>query len=384
MFHFAAASELLVCAGAGVSTFLLSWSKSKVKPSLTILPKPEERGLLDLQSQFGYNEHSFLGISVQSEVWIDPQHNGAVSYNESGKFWIVAGEPLGCEQDLPAITAEFVEYARSRKKMVAFLPATEKFARSVASQNLRIVKVGASPYFDLQKWNPRGNSAKKLRLGVNHGRRSGISVAEVASVSDEFRVEVDGLIKQWVGSRRAGVGFGWLFELIPFQNSEAKKYFAARTEEGKLVGLLAASPIPARDGWYLEDVLRSTDAPDGTSDLLVFETLKMLAAHGAKLATLGTVPLSEKGSRDLSTGHNFIVENALNLSRKHLNSLYNFEGLGCFKSKFVPTWWESEYAIVSKGFLVPPRIANAVFNVIIPGGVLQVLRILLTPPSRPD
>ena len=144
-----------------------------------------------------------------------------------------------------------------------------------------------------------------------------------------------------------------------------------------LVGLLAASPIPAREGWYLEDVLRSAGAPNGTSDLLVFETLKMLAEQGAKLATLGTVPLSEYGKNDISAGNNLLVEKALDFSRTHLKALYNFNGLACFKSKFVPCWWESEYVIVSKGHLIPPRVANAVFNVIIPGGLLQILQILL-------
>ena len=379
MFHFAAAPEALVCAGAGISTFLLSWKQVKLHRShLTILPKQNACDLLSLQSKFGYNEHSFVGISVQPEVWSDGIHDGGIAYNETGRVWVVAGEPLGQSEDLPAITANFIKHARSRKKIVAFLPTTEKFARSVSDQNVRIVKVGASPYFDLENWDPRGNSAKKLRLGVNRGRRSGVEVTEVTDVTESFRAEVEDLTSQWGGCRKAGVSFGWLFALVPFQNSNSKKYFAARTPDGKLVGLLAASPIPARDGWYLEDVLRSSDSPDGTSDLLVFETLKMLAAQGAKLATLGTVPLSAKGCDDLSAGRNKIVERSLTFSRKHLNSLYNFDGLGAFKSKFVPSWWESEYVVVSKGRLIPPRVANAVFNVIVPGGFVQILQLLLS------
>ncbi|CAN5371285.1 hypothetical protein BH10ACI2_BH10ACI2_20520 [soil metagenome] len=246
MFHLEAASEILVCAGASVGTFFLSWTRSRVQKCITFLPRHDDGELLSMQSQFGYNEHSLVGLSVQPEVWNDRINNGVVSYNESGKVWVVAGEPLGSEKDLPAITDEFVKYARSRKKIVAFLPATEKYARSVASKEMRIVKVGASPYFDLQNWDPRGNSAKKLRLGVNRGRRSGVSVEEVDFLTERFRDEVDELKIAWNGSRRAGVSFGWLFELMPFQNSGSKKYFAARTGDGKLVGLLAASPIPAR------------------------------------------------------------------------------------------------------------------------------------------
>ncbi|CAN5473525.1 hypothetical protein BH10ACI3_BH10ACI3_25500 [soil metagenome] len=376
MLHLVAVSEILAFAGASTSTFYLAWQRSKVQKWLTIIPRQDDRDVLRLQSQYGYNEHSFVGISVQPEVWIDKANNGAVSYNENGKVWVVAGEPLGREEDLPEITRQFLKFARTKKKIVAFLPATEKFARSVASADARIVKVGAAPYFDLQNWEPRGNSAKKLRLGVNHGRKAGVTVTEVSQVTDQFRREANKLSNQWAESRRAGVNFGWIFELVPFQNSESRKYFAARDLSGNLVGLLAASPIPAREGWYLEDVLRSSDAPNGTSDLLVFEALGTLAAQGAKLATLGTVPLSDKGADDLSSGQSFLTETALKLSRRHLNSVYNFEGLGTFKSKFVPTWWESEYAIVSKGRLIPPRVANAMFNIIIPGGLLQLLQIL--------
>jgi phosphatidylglycerol lysyltransferase len=288
----------------------------------------------------------------------------------------VAGEPLGSEKDLPQITRRFLDHARSKKRVVAFLPSTEKFARTVSSSNVRIVKVGATPYFDLAKWDPRGNSAKKLRLGINHGRRANIVVSEVRELTAGFRREAAELMRSWANGRRAGVSFGWLFELVPFQKTGDRKYFAARNAKNELVGLLAASPIPARDGWYLEDVLRSVNAPAGTSDLLVFEALKGLAAQGAKLATLGTVPLSAKGENDISSKNNFLINKSLKFSKRYLNSMYNFDGLETFKSKFVPTWWESEYVVVSKGRLISPRVANAIFNIVVPGGLLQILQIL--------
>ena len=79
----------------------------------------------------------------------------------------------------------------------------------------------------------------------------------------------------------------------------------------------------------------------------------MLAAQGAKIATLGTVPLSTRGGDGISCGRNRAVEAMLDLSRKQLKSLYNFDGLGHFKSKFVPTWWENEYVVVTKGRPAP-------------------------------
>ncbi|MBV9242520.1 MAG: DUF2156 domain-containing protein [Acidobacteria bacterium] len=165
---------------------------------------------------------------------------------------------------------------------------------------------------------------------------------------------------------------------MPFENAEFKKFYAAHDVDGHLVGVLAASSIPARDGWYLEDVIRGNDAPDGTSDILVFEALKALATQGAKVATLGTVPLSTRGNEGISCGRNGVVEAMLNVSRKQLKALYNFDGLGQFKSKFVPTWWENEYIVVTKGHLIPPRVANALFNIAIPGGLMHVLAVTVT------
>jgi hypothetical protein len=141
---------------------------------------------------------------------------------------------------------------------------------------------------------------------------------------------------------------------------------------GNLVGLLAASPIPARKGWYLEDVLREPDAPSGTATLLVFEALHALKKDGAELATLGTAPLANDGSNEVSTEHP-VVARALRVASKRFSGVYNFEGLRRFKSKFVPSWWESEYVVAQRGIAIPPRVANAIMRALVPRGLAQLL-----------
>ncbi len=362
MFKLIVISEVLACAGASVSTLYLTWRRTVIKPWLTILPKDDDRELARLQMLYGYNEHTFVLDSQAVKVWND-KGRGAVCFVERGNVWVVTGEPLAANDDLLEITEKFVNHAREKRKLVVFLPTSERFARAVAGRDFRIHKIATSPYFDLQKWDPRGNSAKSLRLGLNRARRAGISVEPVYDISADFRGEVGKLCEKWLDGRSAGIVFGWLFRLAPFQNAQAKRYFAARNPDGTLVGLLAASPIPARDGWYLEDVLRSSDAPDGTADLLVFEALRGLAAEGARLATLGTVPLSDIDVDEITT-NSYLLGRVLDVTRKNLKSVYNIEGLKCFKSKFVPSWWESEYVIGSKAFLSAPRSGIAILRVI--------------------
>jgi phosphatidylglycerol lysyltransferase len=329
--------------------------------------------LLDLQTQYGYNAHSLVSIAPGAGAWSPDNFDGAVIYSRFGHVWLAAGDPLTDNENLDEIANQFAEAAREKNRIAAFVPTTARFAQAVANSGFSAVKVGAAPYFDLTVWAPRGDKAKKMRAGVNQARRSGVSVETWDTFDNSLRKETTDLCLRWLGTRRAATSFGWLLALDPFLHAERKKYYGARDCSGRLVGLVAASPMPARSCWYLEDVLRQPDAPQGTADLLVFEALNRMASDGVKLATLGTAPLAKEGENVVPTGDHRVVEGALRIAATRLEAFYNFEGLRRFKSKFVPSWWESEYVVGQRGVMVPPRVAHAVLRAIAPGGVTQLL-----------
>jgi phosphatidylglycerol lysyltransferase len=334
---------------------------------------PDPTGeLLRLQTLYGYSPHSLVSIAPGALLWSTPDIDGAIIYAEFGRVWLAAGDPIAPSEDMAELARQFAAFAKQKDRVVAFVPSTAEFARAVAHSDFTAVKVGASPYFDLQTWNPRGDSAKKIRAGVNQARRAGVEVEMISDGVDEaLKKETAQVCMHWLKSRRSATTFGWLVALDPFLHSEYKKYFAARVN-GKLVGFLAASPIPARKGWYLEDVLREPDSPQGTATLLVVEALAQLKAEGAVLATLGTSPLATDGPDDVPGEHR-IVTRALEIAARRLAGFYNFEGLRRFKGKFVPSWWESEYALVQRGVTVPPRVGHAIVRALVPGGLTQLL-----------
>src|SRR5437588_10137403 len=334
---------------------------------------PDPTGeLLRLQTLYGYNPHSLVSIAPGALLWSTPDIDGAIIYGEFGRVWLAAGDPLAPLEDMAELARQFASFAKRQGRGVAFVPTSADCARLIAPHNFTAVKVGASPYFDLKTWNPRGDSAKKLRAGVNQARRAGVEVEMITDGIDEsLKRETARLCMHWLDTRRAATTFGWLVALDPFLHSEYKKYFAARVN-GKLVGFLAASPIPARKGWYLEDVLREPDAPQGTATLLVTEALAKLKAEGAALATLGTSPLATDGGDDVPTEHR-MTRRILDIASRRLAGFYNFEGLRRFKAKFVPSWWESEYALAQRGVAMPPRVGHAVVRALVPGGLTQLL-----------
>ena len=332
---------------------------------------PDPTGeLLRLQTLYGYNPHSLVSIAPGAQRWSTPDIDGAIVYGEFGRVWLAAGDPLASPEEIAELARQFATFAKLRNRVIAFVPSTEAFARQVVPHQFSAVKVGAAPYFDLKTWNPRGDCAKKLRAGVNQARRAGVEIEHIDDADEDLKRDTAELCLQWLGTRRAATTFGWLVALDPFLHSEYKKYFAARIN-GRLVGFLAASPIPARKAWYLEDVIRAPDAPPGTATLLVIEGLNELKAQGGSLATLGTAPLASDGPNDLPTHR--VVARALEMASRRLGGFYSFEGLRRFKGKFVPSWWESEYALAQHGVAIPPRVGHAIVRALVPGGLTQLL-----------
>jgi lysylphosphatidylglycerol synthetase-like protein (DUF2156 family) len=344
---------------------------AKLARRRSLAPDPTGE-LLRLQTLYGHNPHSLVSIAPGALLWSTPDIDGAIIYGEFGRVWLAAGDPLAPLEDMAELARQFGAFAKRKNRVVAFVPSSAEFARLVVPKDFVAVKVGASPYFDLQTWNPRGDSAKKIRAGVNQARRAGVTVETVTDNIDQLlKKETAQLCMHWLGARRSATTFGWLVALDPFLHSEYKKYFTARVD-GRLVGFLAASPIPARKGWYLEDVLREPAAPQGTATLLVVEALAALKAEGATLATLGTSPLSTDGPIDVPIEHR-VVSRALDVASRRLAGFYNFEGLRRFKGKFVPSWWESEYALGQGGVTMPPRVGHAIVRALVPGGLTQIL-----------
>lgn len=348
---------------------------------------PDPTGeLLRLQTLYGYNAHSMVSIAPGASLWSTPEIDGAIIYGEFGRVWLAAGDPLAPLDEMAELARRFGAFARRQGRIVAFVPASAEFARRAAPLDFTAVKIGAAPYFDLKTWAPRGDSAKTMRADCNQARRAGVVVEMISTVDESVKRETAQLCLRWLGARPAAATFGWLVALDPFLHAEYKKYFAARAG-GRLVVFLAASPIPARRGWYLEDVLREPDAPSGAASLLVVEALNMLAGEGAALATLGTAPLATYGENDVPTGRHPVVERTLRMASRRLGAFYNFEGLRRFKAKFVPSWWESEYALSQRGVTIPPRVGHAILRAIVPGGLTQLLtrqavRVILTQKSN--
>jgi len=368
LLHFFTQHLWLIAAGGGVGV-AGRYLQLYIRHTHSLLLPDPTVDLFKFYQLHGYNAHALIGIAAGTRVWTCQKTESAVAYNEFGRVWLVPGDPLTSVENLAPVSDRFLQKARAEGRVVGFMPATEQFAKQSRALGLRAIRIGSAPYFDLATWAPRGDRAKKARAGVNQARRAGVQVSEVTEVDERLIRETACLCKSWLTTRRSAIRFEWLFTVDLFQHKEKKKYFTARDANGKLIGFLAASPIPARDGWYLEDVLRSKHAPNGTTDLLVVEVLDSLKRSGAKLATLGTSLMAADGVVDPDIHVSHVLSRAVWFVARCCSIFYNFDGVRRFKAKFAPSWWECEYVLISQNVTAPPRILSAFIHATVPAGL---------------
>jgi phosphatidylglycerol lysyltransferase len=321
--------------------------------------------VLELLRRFGREATSFQilepGLSYwfwRTEVAQAEVDVAVVAYADTGTAWVSAGEPV-CE---PAILAEVVtRFARSAQlqhKNVRFFHVSEAF---LTHSQLSSTHIGELPVWDPRQWEVTLKSTKSLREQLRRAHAKGVTTrivpgAEIAVKGSPVRAQCDALIARWLAGRGMGE-LKFMVRLHPY-GFPCERRYALAEQAGRVIGLAVAVPVYARNGWFVEDLLRDPRAPNGCAELLVDTLMRQFVGEGAAYATLGLAPLAGE------------VRPLLALTRHYTTRLYNFPGVRSFKEKLRPQRWDPVFLAHPRGELglLAMRDVLAAFA---PGGLVR-------------
>lgn len=191
--------------------------------------------------------------------------------------------------------------------------------------------IGEQPVWDPRRWEEGVRESRSLREQLRRARAKGMRVREVSpeelrDPGHPTRVGVDRLMERWLVSRRMAP-MGFLVQLSPYAWAAERRSFVAE-RDGEVVAFLSAVPVYARNGWFVQHLLRDAKAPNGTAELLVDAVMRVAAAEGRDYLTLGLAPLAGQ------------VAGWLRAARVMGTPLYDFEGLRAFKARLRPHGWD--------------------------------------------
>ncbi len=285
---------------------------------------PRERAHA-LVRRYGYNATSFQTLEEGYQYFF--HGDGCVAYVDTGGAWVAAGAPIAAVSAIHELLLAFLDAARVAKRR-ACLFATEQRLLGLAGDALVSLRIGEQPVWDPAEWTEILKRRRSLREQLRRARAKGVSVREVTAEelgAGSTRAGIQRVAERWLRARSlAPMDFLVRLELFSFPGE--RRCFVAE-QGGRVLGVAGVVPVPARAGWFVEDLVRDPLAPNGTAELLIDEVMRWASARGSRWLTLGLAPLAGD------------VSPLLRAARSSGRVLYDFSGLRSYKAKLEPQQW---------------------------------------------
>lgn len=324
--------------------------------------------------RWGWNAVAWQILNPGIAWWFDPAGDAVVGYATHARTRVVAGAPVCAESRLPAVVAAFSADARRHGERVVHFGAGARLERLYrVDPAFALVPLGAQPWWDPRAWEAQLREHRSLREQLRRARAKGVRVEEWPADVAREHPALRAVLHAWLATRGLPP-LHFLVEPETLARLAARRVFVAARGEA-VVAFLVASPIPARQGWLLEQWPRRRDAPNGTVETLVDHAMRALGAAGAHAVTMGLSPLSRHGPPPPTSPRWLAL--ALRWVRAHGRRFYDFDGLDAFKAKFRPEAWEPIHAMAD-GPRFEPRMLRAIAGVFSAGSpVMLVTRAVL-------
>lgn len=294
--------------------------------------------MMSLLKRFGRNVHGFLALEPGLEYCFSNEGDAAIAYLQCGGCRVCVGGPVCAQERVAEVAQEFQERANRDGQTLVFFGVSQRFFGLPGTEGFDRLKIGEQPIWDPHTWRAWLKRHQKLRNQLSRSRREGTKIV-CRQTHQLNRDEVEHLVAQWQDTHLLPP-MGFMVQVELYEEGEERLYLEAR-KAGRLIGLAAAVPIFAMQGWLLEDLIVDRALGRGVSEALIDAFMTESVARGAEFVSLGMVPLAGLAGDDFRCHP--CLGLLLQACKRFLRPLYNFDGLQRFRRKLGPTRWESVY-----------------------------------------
>ncbi len=291
--------------------------------------------------RFGWNSAAYQILNPGIELWFSKYCEAVIGFVRYGRYCIVAGAPVCAVDRVEQVVEEFEEYCVTRGLHAWYFCAGTRLAQSLGADACsRAVVLGAEPVWKPSRFLEQLMNKGSLRAQCARASNKGVYVEEWSASEATSHPALQECLDRWLDTR----GLAPLHFLVESRTLDRlldRRIFVARTQHD-IVAFSVLSPIVDRNGWLVEQNVRSPKAPNGSVELTLRFAAEQLCLSGADMMSMGLSPLSI---------HTSSSDNALWLRllfrsiRRYAQPFYNFRGLDAFKSKFEAERWDPVYAM---------------------------------------
>ncbi len=299
--------------------------------------------------QHGWNAMAYQVMNPGIVHWFSDDRQSLVGYAKARRYpgnrvrmWVAAGGPVCAVENFEAVVRAFESAATAEKCSVCWFGADTRLRETIGTQHAYSEMVlGAQPVWNPTIWPEILKDKASLRSQLNRARNKGVAVVQWSHETAVGNPQLQRCLEEWLQTRGLPT-LHFLVEPQTLSNLTDRWIFVASKADIP-VGFLVLTPVPARNGWLVEQIIQGREAPNGTASLLVDAAMNAAALHGSTYITLGLSPLSVRAPEP--DPNPLWLRSLIGWLRAHGRRFYNFRGLEAFKAKFVPDRWDPIVAI---------------------------------------
>ena len=246
---------------------------------------------------------------------------------------IVMGEPMGNPAYMDDCVKEFIREADVLGYDSVFYEVPKELIMKLHDYGFHFMKFGESAVVNLETFTLEGKSKKAFRNVLNKFEKENMVFDVLRPPYDEKTMATLKTISdKWLEGRgERGFSLGFFDEDYLNRGPIA----VVKDEDGDILAFANLMPV-YKEGWATIDLMRydPEDAPAGTMDFMFLNLFMHFKEKGKKFFDLGMAPLANVGINEQS----FLKEKLAYFVFKFGSSVYSFEGLRSYKSKFTEDW----------------------------------------------
>ncbi len=321
------------------------------------MPDIQERDKVSkLTHHYGTNSISYFALGEDKTYFFSASGKSVISYVLQGSTAVVAGDPIGPEEEMHNVIKQFVAFCNEQDWTIVFWQVRAEIATLYRAAGFRLLKIGEDAIVNPQNFTLKGGAMANVRSSAKRAEKDGVHVIFYrGKITDtEQLTQVEQISYEWLAAK-GGSEMGFSMGNFDPQGDNEQLYALAVDQQNKVHAFVSFVPVYGRHGWGLDLMRRAEQCAPGTMELLLARSIEYMKCDGAQMVSLGLAPLSNTNAEDetfLGTSIDFLTDRFGNPSKNQ--SLCNF------KKKFQPTW-ESRYLVYS-GALSLPKIGWALYN----------------------
>lgn len=281
------------------------------------------------------NETTDATLDPSCQIYCDPNIEGFIGYRLEKNCAVVYGDPVCAPNEKTSLALSFQDYCKKSELSTIYAIVSEEFAEWAGKTICPISFEFGERLILNPQHNPSKNAGRHgslIRRKVKHAQNEGVIVKEYVNKDEKIERAIENVGIDWLNSRRGPQIH--ISHVHLFEDKKGKRWFYAQKDNGTIEGVVVLNELQSKNGWLLNHLMITHDAPNGTPELLVISALETLEKENCNYVTFGAVPAKKiKSIKGVNKMTEFFVHLLYSIARK----IFSLDGFQTFWGKFNPS-----------------------------------------------